>query len=721
MPTSNPVPSQAPSDLLFNAEKLDQFVSGSALSYTDRLGVSRRSLAGIDAAADNVLNSIGYAVPVAYASGISLTLTSQTVEYNGAVYAPKSSELPFTTSSWGNDSAKFRAIQFTDADLITYMPAGTGAVATTVQDALRKFVSVKNFGADPSASASANTVAISAALIHAGTKKCSVYVPGEAAAYQVNDEFTVPDGVTVFGDGYGSFIQQTALNKGGFILGNNSTVRDLRIKVADGDNTAFVNCVYANSVNNPTIKDNWLEPGDLGGCGVHVRKCNQTVIKGNRIYGGKWSSGASFAASAADILFYSAGASERHIIEGNFCLSNNSQGIFIDALGYEGDIIVSNNICVTLDPTTCTETGTWSLAASGGVRRHGILVGYNSSNVNGQRCVIDGNICRNTKWTGIYKQGSSAGPVIISNNVCDLNGYETTNSLSGGIYISQAGFEEVTGNSISRFQNTIQGTGAITVNSPSVPSAPTAIRGNKIKASANVGIALTTFCAGVEVAGNTLSDNVGADIFYIATSGNAGVGGHRIIDNTIMRPTGSTSSGIYLDLQSSTKYTTVANNRVIGGDNTTANQFNAGIHYRQASEYVRIQNNEISNFYYGVYCSAYFTGGRMATVIIEGNTIESTNTGFALSSTTGNNTVPVVNSKFINVTNKTSAPIGSAVARIVQRLGDRLQWETTAAPTTGSWAIGDRSANSTPAVGQPKGWVCTVAGAPGTWVSEGNL
>jgi hypothetical protein len=46
---------------------------------------------------------------------------------------------------------------------------------------------------------------------------------------------------------------------------------------------------------------------------------------------------------------------------------------------------------------------------------------------------------------------------------------------------------------------------------------------------------------------------------------------------------------------------------------------------------------------------------------------------------------------------------------------------STAAPTTGTWAVGDRVENNTPAVGQPKAWRCTVAGTPGTWVSEGNL
>ena len=49
MPTTNPVPSQDPSDLLFNAGKLDEVVNGTANSFTDRLGVARRTVAGMNA------------------------------------------------------------------------------------------------------------------------------------------------------------------------------------------------------------------------------------------------------------------------------------------------------------------------------------------------------------------------------------------------------------------------------------------------------------------------------------------------------------------------------------------------------------------------------------------------------------------------------------------------------------------------------------------------
>jgi len=52
---------------------------------------------------------------------------------------------------------------------------------------------------------------------------------------------------------------------------------------------------------------------------------------------------------------------------------------------------------------------------------------------------------------------------------------------------------------------------------------------------------------------------------------------------------------------------------------------------------------------------------------------------------------------------------------------DKAVTSYVAAPVSLSWAVGDRCYNSAPAVGFPKSWVCTVAGTPGTWVSEGDL
>ena len=44
-PSAVAVPSNLPQDLLFNAEKIDEAVSSSAQLYTDRLGISRSTVA----------------------------------------------------------------------------------------------------------------------------------------------------------------------------------------------------------------------------------------------------------------------------------------------------------------------------------------------------------------------------------------------------------------------------------------------------------------------------------------------------------------------------------------------------------------------------------------------------------------------------------------------------------------------------------------------------
>jgi hypothetical protein len=85
------------------------------------------------------------------------------------------------------------------------------------------------------------------------------------------------------------------------------------------------------------------------------------------------------------------------------------------------------------------------------------------------------------------------------------------------------------------------------------------------------------------------------------------------------------------------------------------------------------------------------------------------------------------NNKFNNAA-KTSAILltSDTSTDMVKRVqnnndGDNVVVYATATPTTGTWLKGDRVVNSSPAVGSPKAWVCTVAGTPGTWVSEGNL
>lgn len=75
MPTTNPVPSYDPTDLLFNAQKLDEVVNSASATYADRLGATRRTLAGLEAefpnAAANAAAAAASAVDAAEAAQIA--------------------------------------------------------------------------------------------------------------------------------------------------------------------------------------------------------------------------------------------------------------------------------------------------------------------------------------------------------------------------------------------------------------------------------------------------------------------------------------------------------------------------------------------------------------------------------------------------------------------------------------------------------------------------
>lgn len=263
--TGNPIGSTDARDLYDNAQNLDSFANGAAASYSDRLGVSRRSLAGIDAAADNVLNSIGYAVPVAYASGISLMLSSQTVEYNGVVYAPKSSALPFTTSSWGTDSAKFRAVQVTDAAYLSYTPTGTGAVATTVQDELRRLsVTPLQFGAV------GNGVA-----------------DDTAACQKAADRARAIGGALVFPSGYTFGIQGLIYIRNGVrgVLGLGGKIKFLSGPLMSGICLVGREGGESSNVSGCMVDGLYFECGSLWGVPIYGQNINTCTITNNVILG----------------------------------------------------------------------------------------------------------------------------------------------------------------------------------------------------------------------------------------------------------------------------------------------------------------------------------------------------------------------------------------------------------------------------------------------------
>lgn len=87
------------------------------------------------------------------------------------------------------------------------------------------------------------------------------------------------------------------------------------------------------------------------------------------------------------------------------------------------------------------------------------------------------------------------------------------------------------------------------------------------------------------------------------------------------------------------------------------------------------------------------------------------NITYTLSTTSGSGVGYIANMQLVE--------LGAGLLRdtkglIRERLG-------ASAPTSGFWTLADRIYNSSPAVGNPLGWVCTQGGSPGEWSSLGSI
>lgn len=92
-----------------------------------------------------------------------------------------------------NGSAIYSAPESTDkysSELITFLQAGTGAVATTVQAKLREFVSVKDFGAKGDGTTD-DTAAIQAAATYCAANAKTLYAPTPASQYLITSTITI--------------------------------------------------------------------------------------------------------------------------------------------------------------------------------------------------------------------------------------------------------------------------------------------------------------------------------------------------------------------------------------------------------------------------------------------------------------------------------------------------------------------------------------------------
>jgi hypothetical protein len=206
------------------------------------------------------VNQYGPGATYAYVETDSTTVTFTNGLHVGA-------EVKFTTAQSNTSSA-------TNAAQVTYDPAGTGAVATNVQDKLRETVSVKDFGAVGDG-VTDDYDAILAAWNYCRPIGASLYFP--SGTYLVSGERNYPfkntalpvtsllecNNMTIFGDGPSSILKTSSVNGADVLQLNglkNFHVRNLQTQSVVSGSAAGSNGVsVTGGFDNITIDSFWAK------------------------------------------------------------------------------------------------------------------------------------------------------------------------------------------------------------------------------------------------------------------------------------------------------------------------------------------------------------------------------------------------------------------------------------------------------------------------------
>ena len=155
-------------------------------------------------------------------------------------------------------------------------------------------------------------------------------------------------------------------------------------------------------------------------------------------------------------------------------------------------------------------------------------------------------------------------------------------------------------------------------------------------------------------------------------------------------------------------------------------------------ENVNIKGNVFSGGYYSVVLKLN-EGSLLNNVVFDSNNLSQSSTAISFEDTVYNlNNVVFSN----NITNSSGVKLSNSQTGIVYDHNNTVGFVTSTSedlyrcyetvqklkycsgvkvPTTETWSVGDRVVNRTAKIYQPKSWICSVAGSPGTWVSEGNI
>jgi parallel beta-helix repeat protein len=374
---------------------------------------------------------------------------------------------------------------------------------------------------------------------------------------------------------------------------------------------------------------------------------------------------------------------------------------------------IVNSTDVTVD--RCTIVGTTPGAGDG--TQMGVYVDSSAARVTVSNCDISATA------QGVISGVSVTDLRVVNNNIHDIPGQH-------GLYIQSGTRTVIMGNAIRNCG--LNGIKFQLQTSATADSYGLTITGNVVDTTGDQGIILTTTDAAVTrmfydvtITGNVVRNPASSGIYLDAVS-RANVIGN-IIDNADLH-------GIYI---------TRASDLVIAST-VIEDVARVGIFLNTGAERVHMRDNRINNpaganfasTQYGIYILAGDAH------LLDGNQITADNgfmvygiffgAGGQASSTWRNNRVSgatAYGARLIAATavrawtnNDLSGTTGRVLNLPASGAGQRAREEfASAAPTSGTYAVGDRVWNTAPAASGSMGWVCTTAGSPGTWKTFGAI
>lgn len=535
----------------------------------------------------------------------------------------------------------------------------------------------------------------SAAIQAAFNASQCVFFP-EGYSYYLGAEVTPQSNSFIFGGGRESRILIKDGNTNGFNLTNKVgvTVRDLNFACLSLTGTlGGLNgkaAIYLSNSAQCVIENNFIF--NIYNVGVRLYDSSNNTIRKN--YFGDWFTTGTANEDTGNI--YCMGACSYNLIDGNFCIGDNA----------------------------------------------GVGVGFSDYYLVGKQMVgnvISNNRVSSKKAYGImfYTTGTAVPlgydcRLIVSGNTVDtIYGDYITGNSGAGIYLQGAGGAVCTGNSV---YNTCINTTTF---------------GTLLGAGITANIRDEVQTAAIRVANNTVHTLRGPAI-WAGSSRQHGI----IVDGNVVRSDDSTSAFNTAIRMSLCEYSNITNNYVYTNGTSPAIFVDC---VNDNVNRINVSNNT-------VHCAnatsigigfSRAVSGEFYNVVISGNTVNSVQQGMQLAylnyaSVTNNKVLAgeqafyLSNGSYVmcqgNVFNSTQS--GSAYDIIlaegtgsvfdetnvmteqIQHTGSGIVQQytyTSAPPIYGNYKIGDRVINRGAVVGQPLAWRCTVAGAPGTWTSEGNL